>query len=56
MILAYVENMKILKTFVYWIHFILQLKDLLHFHVIIQSLNTNYLWQHYEDINHDHNL
>jgi hypothetical protein len=42
MILAYIENMKRSKAFVYWIHFILQLKNLLHSHVIIQNLNTKY--------------
>ncbi len=35
---------------------ILQLKNLHNFHVIIQALNTTSLCQHYEDINHDHNL
>jgi hypothetical protein len=27
-----------------------------NFHVIIQALNTTFLCQHYENINHDHNL
>jgi len=26
-----------------------------HSHVIMKALNTNYLWQHYQD-NNDHNL
>ncbi len=32
------------------------LKNLHNYHVIIQTLNTTSLHQHYENINHDHNL
>ncbi len=32
------------------------IKNLHNFHVVIQALNTTSLHQHYEDINHDHNL
>jgi hypothetical protein len=32
------------------------LKNSYHSHVIIGTLNTNSLRQHYQDINHDHNL
>ncbi len=32
------------------------MKNFYHSHVIIQALNTNFLQQHYQDINHDHNL
>jgi hypothetical protein len=39
-----------------FIPLILQFKNLNYFHVIIQTLNTTFLCQHYEDINHDHNL
>jgi len=35
---------------------ILKFKNLHNSHVIILSLNTTYLHQQYEDINHDHNL
>jgi hypothetical protein len=35
---------------------ILQFKNLHNFHVIIQTLNTTSLCQHYENMNHDHNL
>ncbi len=45
-----------LKKIAIWIPLILQFKKLHNFHVIIQSLNTTSLCQHYEDINHDHNL
>jgi hypothetical protein len=38
-----------------WIPLIPQFKNLHNFHVIIQTLNTTYLCQHYENINHDHN-
>ncbi len=48
--------MKRLKANVTWIPFIPQSKNLHHFHVIIQASNTTSLCQHYEDINHDHNL
>jgi hypothetical protein len=33
-----------------------QFKDLHNSHVIIQALKTTFLCQHYESINHDHNL
>ncbi len=45
-----------LKKNATWIPLILQLKKLYNSHVIIQALNTTSLCQHYEDINHDHNL
>ncbi len=32
------------------------IKNLHNSHVIIQALNTTFLCQHYENINHDHNL
>jgi hypothetical protein len=32
------------------------IKNLRNSHVIIQALNTTFLHQHYENINHDHNL
>ncbi len=32
------------------------IENFYHLHVIIQAFNTNYLWQHYQDINHDHKL
>jgi len=49
-------EMNKLKTIATWKPLITQLKNLHNFHVIIQTLSTNYLCQHYEDINHDHNL
>jgi len=49
-------EMNRLKTIVTWMPLILQLKNLHNSHVIIQALNTIFLHQHYEDINHDHNL
>jgi hypothetical protein len=33
-----------------------RLKTFYHSHVIIQAFKTNSLQQHYQDINHDHNL
>jgi hypothetical protein len=45
-----------LKTIGIWIPLFHQLKNLHNFHVIIQTLNTISLHQHYKDINHDHNL
>jgi hypothetical protein len=33
-----------------------QLKNLHNFHAITQALNTTSLYQHYKEINHDHNL
>jgi hypothetical protein len=45
-----------LKIIVIWIPLIFQLKSLRNSHVIIQTLNTTYLCQCYENINHDHNL
>jgi hypothetical protein len=45
-----------LKTIATWIPLIFQLTKLHNSHVIIQALNTTSLWQHYENINHDHNL
>ncbi len=44
-----------LKTLTNWIPFIFQFKNLHNFHVIIQALNTTF-FQHYENINYDHNL
>jgi hypothetical protein len=49
-------KMNKLKKNATWIPLILQLKKLYNSHVIIQALNTTSLCQHYEDINHDHNL
>jgi hypothetical protein len=49
-------KMNRLKTIATWIPLILQLKNLHNSHVIIQALNTTSLHQHYENINHDHNL
>jgi hypothetical protein len=45
-----------LKIIMTWIPLIIQLKNLSTSHVIIQTLNTTFLCQCYEDINHDHNL
>jgi hypothetical protein len=45
-----------LKTIAIWMSLIPQLKTLHNSHIIIQALNTTSLCQHYEDINHDHNL
>jgi hypothetical protein len=45
-----------LKIITNWIPLIPQFKNLHNYHVIIQPLNTFSLLQHYEDINHDHNL
>ncbi len=45
-----------LKTIATWIPLIPQFKNLHNSHVIIQALNTTFLHQHYENINHDHNL
>ncbi len=49
-------KMNRLKTITTWIPLILQLKNLHNSHVIIEVLNTTSLCQHYENINHDHNL
>ncbi len=49
-------EMNRLKTIATWIPLILQIKNLHNSHVIIQTLNTTSLCQHYEDINHDHNF
>jgi len=49
-------GMNRLKTIAIWIPLIPQFKNLHNSHVIIQALNTTSLHQHYEDINHDHNL
>ncbi len=49
-------EMNTLKKIATWIPLIPQLKNLHHFHVIIQALNAAFLCQQYEDINHDHNL
>jgi hypothetical protein len=48
-------EMKTLKTIMILIPFIPQLKNLDHFHVIVQALIMSFLCQHYENINHDHN-
>ncbi len=45
-----------LKTITTWIPLIHEFKNLHNFHIIIQTLNTTSLRQHYENINHDHNL
>jgi hypothetical protein len=45
-----------LKTIAIWIPLFPWLKNLHNFHVIIQTLNTISLHQHYKDINHDHNF
>ncbi len=50
------REMNRLKTIATWIPLIPQFKNLHNFHVIIQALNTTFLCQHYEDINHNHNL
>jgi hypothetical protein len=52
----WIQEMNRLKKIATWIPLIPQLKNLHNFHVIIQTLNTTFLYQHYEDINHDHNL
>ncbi len=49
-------QMNRLKTVATWIPLIFQFKNLHNSHVIIQALNTTLLCQHYENINHDHNL
>jgi hypothetical protein len=49
-------KMNKLKIIATWIPLIFQFKNLHNFHVIIQFLNTTSLHQHYDDINHDHNL
>jgi hypothetical protein len=49
-------EMNRLKTIATWIPLIPQLKNLHNSHVIIQTLNTTSLCQHYENINHDQNL
>jgi hypothetical protein len=49
-------KMNILKTILTWIPLRPQFKNLHNSHVIIQTLNTTFLCQHYENINHDHNL
>jgi hypothetical protein len=49
-------EMNRLKTIATWKPLIPQIKKLHNFHVIIQALNIIFLCQHYEDINHDHNL
>jgi hypothetical protein len=45
-----------MKTITTWIPLIFQFKNLHNSHVIIQTLNTTYLCQHYNNINYDHNL
>ncbi len=49
-------EMNRLKTITTWIPLIHEFKNLHNFHIIIQTLNTTSLRQHYENINHDHNL
>jgi len=49
-------EMNRLKIIATWIPLIPQFKNLDNYHVIIQALNTSSLFQHYENINHDHNL
>jgi hypothetical protein len=49
-------EMNRLKTIATWMPLTLQFKNLHNFHVIIQALNIISLHQHYENINHDHNI
>jgi hypothetical protein len=49
-------KMNRLRTIVTWIPLTPQLKNLHNYRVITQALNTIFLCQHYEDINHDHNF
>ncbi len=49
-------EMKTLKIIMILIPFIPQFKNLHDFHVIVQALIMTFLCQHYENINHDHNL
>jgi hypothetical protein len=49
-------EMNNLKTTTTWIPLIPQLNNVHNSHVIMQALNTTFLWQHYKDINNDHNL
>jgi hypothetical protein len=49
-------KMNKLKIVAIWIPLIPPFKNLYDFHVITETLNTTSLCQHYEDINHDHNL
>jgi hypothetical protein len=49
-------EMNKLKTIATWIPLIPQLKNLHNSHVIIQTLNITSLRQHYDNINHDHDL
>jgi hypothetical protein len=49
-------EMNRLKTIATWILFIFQFKNFHNSHVIIQVLNTTSLCQHFENINHDHDL
>jgi hypothetical protein len=49
---VHIEMKRFKKTIL--ISFIFQLKNIHHTHVIIQTLNTFFLHQHYE--NYDHNL
>jgi hypothetical protein len=45
-----------LKTTTTWIPLNPQLNNLHNSHVIMQALNKTFSWQHYKDINNDHNL
>jgi hypothetical protein len=45
-----IKNTRNWTTFVLWLNFFY------HSHVIIQTLNTIFLWQNYQHINHDNNL
>ncbi len=49
-------EMNILKIGPIWIPLIPQFKNLFNSYAIIHTLNTASLCQHYEYINHDHNL
>jgi len=51
-----IKQMKRLKTFANWTPFVPWLEFFYDSHVIIQALNTNSLQQHYQDIDHNHNL
>jgi hypothetical protein len=51
-----IKQMKRLKTFANRTPFVPWLNFFYHSHVIIQALNTNSLEQHYQDIDHNHNL
>jgi hypothetical protein len=49
-------EMNRLKTIPTWIPFILHFENIYNTYVIIQTFNTNFLHQHYKDVNHDCNF